>query len=60
MNRDWQVTAKAGLSYQFDLRNTGAATYRDFAGESTVYNGKDGRMLILGLIHALKTIPVSA
>lgn len=43
--RDWQVTAKAGLSYQFDLRNTGATTYRDFAGESTVYNGKDGRML---------------
>ena len=42
---DWQVTAKAGLSYQFDLRNTGATTYRDFAGESTVYNGKDGRML---------------
>ncbi|EKK5468553.1 autotransporter outer membrane beta-barrel domain-containing protein [Escherichia coli] len=42
---DWQVTAKAGLSYQFDLRNSGTTTYRDFAGESTVYNGKDGRML---------------
>ncbi|HAM3596342.1 TPA: autotransporter outer membrane beta-barrel domain-containing protein [Escherichia coli] len=42
---DWQVTAKAGLSYQFDLRNSGTTTYRDFAGESTMYNGKDGRML---------------
>ena len=51
----WQVTAKAGVGYQFDLHNTGTTTFRDIAGETTTRNGKDGRMLMnVGLDARLK------
>lgn len=53
--KTWQVTAKAGIDYQFDLHNTGTTTFRDFAGEATTRNGRDGRMLMnVGLDARIK------
>ncbi|EKF9551588.1 autotransporter outer membrane beta-barrel domain-containing protein, partial [Escherichia coli] len=44
--KDWKVTARAGLGYQFDLLANGETVLRDASGEKRIKGGKDGRMLM--------------
>lgn len=43
--KDWQVTARAGVDYQFDLVSNGETTLRDASGEHRFTGEKDSRML---------------
>lgn len=42
--KDWEVTALAGIHYQYDLFKPDETVVRDFAGETHINNGKDSRM----------------
>ncbi|MBC6573319.1 autotransporter outer membrane beta-barrel domain-containing protein [Escherichia coli] len=44
--KDWKVTARAGLGYQFDLLSNGETVLRDASGEKLIKGEKDGRMLM--------------
>ncbi|HAI5392434.1 TPA: serine protease autotransporter toxin Sat [Escherichia coli] len=44
--KDWKVTARAGLGYQFDLFTNGETVLRDASGEKRIKGEKDGRMLM--------------
>ena len=44
--KDWKVTARAGLGYQFDLFANGETVLRDASGEKRIKGEKDGRMLM--------------
>ncbi|ELY9496021.1 TPA: serine protease autotransporter toxin Sat [Escherichia coli] len=44
--KDWKVTARAGLGYQFDLFANGETVLRDASGEKRIKGKKDGRMLM--------------
>ncbi|EKY7020373.1 autotransporter outer membrane beta-barrel domain-containing protein [Escherichia coli] len=44
--KDWKVTARAGLGYQFDLLANGETVLRDASGEKRIKGEKDGRMLM--------------
>ena len=44
--KDWKVTARAGLGYQFDLVANGETVLRDASGEKRIKGEKDGRMLM--------------
>ena len=44
--KDWKVTARAGVGYQFDLLNNGETVLRDASGEKRIKGEKDGRMLM--------------
>lgn len=44
--KEWKVTAKAGIGYQFDLLKNGETILRDAAGEKRINGEKDGRMLM--------------
>ncbi|EQA8278165.1 autotransporter outer membrane beta-barrel domain-containing protein [Escherichia coli] len=44
--KDWKVTARAGLGYQFDLVANGETILRDASGEKRLKGEKDGRMLM--------------
>ncbi|EFH6991216.1 autotransporter outer membrane beta-barrel domain-containing protein [Escherichia coli] len=44
--KDWKVTARAGLGYQFDLLTNGETVLRDASGEKRIKGEKDGRMLM--------------
>lgn len=44
--KDWKVTARAGIGYQFDLLNNGETVLRDASGEKRIKGEKDGRMLM--------------
>ncbi|WP_123006778.1 autotransporter outer membrane beta-barrel domain-containing protein [Escherichia coli] len=44
--KDWKVTARAGLGYQFDLLNNGETVLRDASGEKRIKGEKDSRMLM--------------
>lgn len=43
--KDWQVTARAGVDYQFDLVSNGETALRDASGEHRFTGEKDSRML---------------
>lgn len=43
--KDWQVTARAGVDYQFDLVSNGETALRDASGEHRFAGEKDSRML---------------
>ncbi|EOC3534476.1 autotransporter outer membrane beta-barrel domain-containing protein, partial [Escherichia coli] len=43
--KDWKVTARAGLGYQFDLLANGETVLRDASGEKRIKGEKDSRML---------------
>lgn len=42
--KDWELTALAGVHYQYDLFNPAETVVRDFAGETHIKNGKDSRV----------------
>ncbi|MDZ4929962.1 autotransporter outer membrane beta-barrel domain-containing protein [Escherichia coli] len=44
--KEWKVTAKAGIGYQFDLLKNGEILLRDASGEKRIKGEKDGRMLM--------------
>ncbi|EGK3862187.1 autotransporter outer membrane beta-barrel domain-containing protein [Escherichia coli] len=44
--KDWKVTARAGLGYQFDLFANGETVLRDASGKKRIKGEKDGRMLM--------------
>ncbi|EJB4290378.1 serine protease autotransporter toxin SigA, partial [Shigella flexneri] len=44
--KDWKVTARAGLGYQFDLFANGETVLRDASGEKRIKGEKDGRILM--------------
>ncbi len=44
--KDWKVTARAGIGYQFDLLANGETVLRDASGEKRIKGEKDGRMLM--------------
>ncbi|ENB3344509.1 autotransporter outer membrane beta-barrel domain-containing protein, partial [Escherichia coli] len=44
--KDWKVTARAGLGYQFDLLANGKTVLRDASGEKRIKGEKDSRMLM--------------
>ncbi|ENZ4522415.1 autotransporter outer membrane beta-barrel domain-containing protein, partial [Escherichia coli] len=44
--KDWKVTARAGLGYQFDLLANGETVLRDASGEKLIKGEKDSRMLM--------------
>ncbi len=44
--KDWKVTARAGLGYQFDLLANGDTVLRDASGEKRIKGEKDSRMLM--------------
>ncbi|EFB2942650.1 autotransporter outer membrane beta-barrel domain-containing protein, partial [Escherichia coli] len=44
--KDWKVTARAGLGYQFDLLVNGETVLRDASGEKRIKGEKDSRMLM--------------
>ncbi|ENB6578934.1 autotransporter outer membrane beta-barrel domain-containing protein [Escherichia coli] len=44
--KDWKITARAGLGYQFDLFANGETVLRDASGEKRIKGEKDGRMLM--------------
>lgn len=43
--KEWQVTARAGVDYQFDLVSNGETALRDATGEHRFTGEKDSRML---------------
>ncbi|ENI7574646.1 autotransporter outer membrane beta-barrel domain-containing protein [Salmonella enterica] len=43
--KDWQVTTRAGVDYQFDLVSNGETALRDASGEHRFTGEKDSRML---------------
>lgn len=43
--KDWQVTTRAGVDYQFDLVSNGETALRDASGEHHFTGEKDSRML---------------
>ncbi|HBT4579633.1 TPA: autotransporter outer membrane beta-barrel domain-containing protein, partial [Klebsiella pneumoniae] len=43
--KDWSLTARAGLHYEFDMKEGADIHLRDGAGEHLVKGGKDARML---------------
>lgn len=43
--KDWQLTARAGVDYQFDLVSNGETVLRDASGEQRFTGEKDSRML---------------
>lgn len=44
--KNWAVTTRAGLHYQFDLHSTGNMVLQDPAGKTRVGATRDGRMLL--------------
>ncbi|EFH5123371.1 autotransporter outer membrane beta-barrel domain-containing protein, partial [Escherichia coli] len=44
--KDWKVTTRTGLSYQFDLLANGETVLRDASGEKRIKGEKDSRMLM--------------
>ncbi|EHH6062823.1 autotransporter outer membrane beta-barrel domain-containing protein [Escherichia coli] len=44
--KDWKVTARAGLGYQFDILANSETVLRDASGEKRIKGEKDGRMLM--------------
>ncbi|HCZ3396594.1 TPA: autotransporter outer membrane beta-barrel domain-containing protein, partial [Escherichia coli] len=44
--KDWKVSARAGIGYQFDLLANGETVLRDASGEKHIKGEKDGRMLM--------------
>ncbi len=44
--KDWKVTARAGLGYQFDLLANGDTVLRDASGEKRIKGENDSRMLM--------------
>ncbi|EIQ2268022.1 autotransporter outer membrane beta-barrel domain-containing protein [Escherichia coli] len=42
--KGWELTALAGVHYQYDLFNPAETIVRDFAGETHIKNGKDSRI----------------
>lgn len=42
--KGWELTALAGVHYQYDLFNPTETVVRDFAGEAHIKNGKDSRV----------------
>jgi len=42
--KDWELTALAGVHYQYDLFNPAETVVRDFAGKTSNKNGKDSRV----------------
>ncbi|CAD5640010.1 phage protein [Escherichia coli] len=42
--KDWELTALAGVHYQYDLFNPAETVVRDFAGKTSIKNGKDSRV----------------
>lgn len=48
----WQVTARAGVDYQFDLMSNGETALRDASGEHRFTGEKDSRMLYNAGINA--------
>lgn len=42
--KDWELTALAGVHYQYDLFNPTETVVRDFAGETHIKNNKDSRV----------------
>lgn len=52
---DWKVTARTGLSYQFDLLANGKMVLQDASGEKRFDGDKDSRMLMnIGLNAEIK------
>lgn len=43
--KDWNLTARAGLHYEFDLTDSADVHLKDAAGEHEIQGRKDGRML---------------
>lgn len=43
---NWRLTARAGVSHQFDILASGETVLRDVSGEQRIKNNKDGRMLM--------------
>ena len=43
--KDWSLTARAGLHYEFDLTDSADVHLKDAAGEHQINGRKDGRML---------------
>ncbi|STY78738.1 Temperature-sensitive hemagglutinin tsh autotransporter precursor [Klebsiella pneumoniae] len=43
--KDWSLTARAGLHYEFDLTDSADIHLQDTAGEHHINGGKDSRML---------------
>lgn len=43
--KDWRLTARAGLHYEFDLTDNADVHLKDAAGEHQINGRKDGRML---------------
>ncbi|HAL3321801.1 TPA: autotransporter outer membrane beta-barrel domain-containing protein [Escherichia coli] len=43
--KDWRLTARAGLHYEFDLTDSADVHLKDAAGEHQINGRKDGRML---------------
>ena len=46
VGKNWRITAKAGVSHQFDILGGGEVVLRDVSGEQRIKNEKDGRMLM--------------
>ncbi|EKN3608785.1 S6 family peptidase [Yersinia enterocolitica] len=44
--KDWSVTARAGTSWQFDLRSNGETVLQDASGEKRIKGERDSRMLL--------------
>ncbi|MDZ4888766.1 autotransporter outer membrane beta-barrel domain-containing protein [Escherichia coli] len=44
--KEWKMTAKAGIGYQFDLLKNGGTLLRDASGEKRIKGEKDRRMLM--------------
>ncbi|EQC1556922.1 S6 family peptidase [Citrobacter amalonaticus] len=42
--KDWELTALAGVHYQYDLFKPAETVVHDFAGETHIKNGKDSRV----------------
>lgn len=42
--KDWKLTALTGVHYQYDLFNPAKTVIRDFAGKTSIRNGKDSRV----------------
>ncbi|EQC3334526.1 S6 family peptidase [Escherichia coli] len=43
--KNWELTALAGVSYQYDLFKPEETVFEDFSGNTSIKNGKDNRMV---------------
>lgn len=43
--KDWELTALAGVSYQYDLFKPEKTVLEDLSGDTSIKNGKDNRMV---------------